>query len=283
MHLLLRALILPAAAALALLSTAAAVRAESAEVVWFEVGEIETDRNQSFLVPLSDPEHIANARALIANGGRPGDDLPGILLARIAAGGDGFNRDIRDPDQRLWRWHVTEVDGFGGLAIELCDGWPAWIEENPEAFIRNTSGVICLWGYTVKSELAEPPAFAIGEGIDGAWFDPAMPGQGLFIDVLGDSGQLSFAWFTWGDAEQAGQKLWLTALGPIEGNRVEAEIFNSEGGAFLDTRPVDTQPIGTAVIEFEHCNRGRLLANLPGRATVEVPLHRVVPRLGCMR
>src|SRR5690606_3978077 len=83
-----------------------------AETVWFEVAEIDAERNQSFLVPLSDPEHIAHARALIANGGRPSDSLGGILLARIEAGGDGFNRDLRDPDQRLWRWHVAEVDGF---------------------------------------------------------------------------------------------------------------------------------------------------------------------------
>ncbi|MCG6118483.1 MAG: hypothetical protein MEQ07_09870 [Aquimonas sp.] len=278
-----RTLALTAVAALASLAVSPVVRAESPPVIWFEVGEIETDRDQSFLVPLSDPEHIANARALIANGGRPSDDLPGILLARIEAGGDGFNRDIRDPGQRLWRWHIAEVDGFGGLAIELCDGWPAWIEEHPEAFIRNTSGAICLWGYTVKSELAEPPAFAIGEGIDGAWFDPAMPGQGVYVDVLGDSGQLAFAWFTWGEGAEVGEKLWLTGLGPIEGARVEAQVFNSEGGGFLSNRPVESTPIGTAALEFDNCNRARMRVSLQGRAPAEIPLQRVVPRAGCMR
>ena len=75
--------------------------AAQAETVWFEMAEIEAERNQSFLVALSDPEHIAQARAIIANGGRPNERTPGILLAKIGYGGDGYKRYIRDPYQRL--------------------------------------------------------------------------------------------------------------------------------------------------------------------------------------
>lgn len=262
--------------------------AAAAETVWFEVGEIETDRNQSFLVPLSDPEHIAHARALIANGG-PSDDRPGILLAKIVDGGDGFNRDIRDPEQRRWRWHVSEVDGFGGLAIELCDGWPAWIEENPAAFIRNTSGAICLWGYTIKSELAEAPKFEINEGLDGAWFNPQTSGQGVFVDVLGEQDLISLAWFTWANGApgpaRAGEHLWYSALGSLEAGAdvSSAELFASSGGAFNSGRSVDTVPTGSVEVEFSDCNNGRLRYRFNSGETGEIPLQRVVPRDGCVR
>lgn len=263
--------------------------AAAAETVWFEVAEIETERDQSFLVPLSDPEHIAHARALIANGGRPSDDLGGILLAEIRDGGDGFNRDIRDPDQRRWRWHISRVDGFGGLAIELCDGWPGWVEENPPAFIRNTSGFICFWGYTIKSELAAPPKFEINEGLDGIWYNPQTPGQGVTIDVLGEQNLIGLGWFTWANGApgpaRTGEHLWYTALGVVEAgaSASNAELFVSSGGVFNVTRSVDSQSTGNVEVEFSDCNTGVLRYSFDTGETGEIPMHRLVRRDGCVR
>lgn len=258
-----------------------------AETVWFEMAEIETERNQSFLVPLSDPEHIAHARALIANGGRPGEDLGGILIATIKPGGDGFNRDIRDPDQRLWRWHVSEVEGFGGFAIELCDGWPGWVEEYPEAFIANTGGTICFWSYTIKSELSAPPAFAISEGMDGAWYNPDASGQGLYIDSLQEQGKLGFAWFTWTagapGGSRSGEQIWWSGVGEVEGERAEVDLYASSGGAFNAASTVDSQPVGSGEFEFANCDEGRFRYRFNSGETGEISLKRVVPRPGCVR
>jgi hypothetical protein len=261
--------------------------AAHAETVWFEVAEIETERDQSFLVALSDPEHIAHARALIANGGRPSDDLGGILLADIRAGGDGFNRDIRDPRQRLWRWHISRVEGFGGLAIELCDGWPGFVEEDPEAFITNTNGVICFWGYTIKSELVAAPKFAVSEGLDGGWYNPDTAGQGIYVDALAEEGLLALAWFTWTQgapgASRAGEQLWFSGLGEIAGNASDLELYASSGGVFNAQRSVQTGPIGNAVLSFQNCDSGLLRYEFDSGETGEIPLRRVVPRPGCVR
>lgn len=258
-----------------------------AETVWFEIGEIEVERNQSFLVPLSDPEHIAHARALIANGGVPAEELGGILIAQIRAGGDGFNRDIRDPEQRLWRWHIASVDGFGGSAIELCDGWPAFIEENPEAFIANTGGTICLWGYTVKTELEIAPEFAMGEGVDGAWMNRATSGQGIFLDAYPDSGQLGLAWFTWTagapGAARSGEQLWLSGVGPVDGSEAEITLYESRGGEFNGPRAVDSQPVGSATLSFSDCDHAQLEYTFTAGGSGVIPLERVLPNPGCRR
>lgn len=262
--------------------------AAQAETVWFEVAEIETERNQSFLVALSDPEHIAQARAIIANGGRPGEDIPGILLARIGVGGDGFNRDIRDPDQRLWRWHIESVDGFGGFAIELCDGWPGWVEENPEAFIKNTGGQICFWGYTVKSELPGPPPFAIAEGLDGAWYDPDRPGQGVYIDVLEEQGKLAFAWFTWAQGApgvvQPSEHLWFSGLTDIDGDEATGTVYHTRGGSFSGPeQSLDTRAAGAATFVFKDCNSATMSYRFSTGERSDIPLSRAVPLKGCVR
>jgi hypothetical protein len=270
----------PLIAALVLLLAAAPAGAR----VWFEVAEIENHRNQSFLLPLDDPDDIAQARSLIAQG--PGGSVGSIVTARIEAGGDGFNRDVRAPQQSLWSWRIVEFEGFADLAIELCDGWPGWVEEYPQAFIDNTGGRICFWGYTVVAELDAAPAFYITEGLDGAWFNSDHPGQGLFVDVLGEIGQVSFGWFTFADgapaASSGDQHTWYTALGPRDGDSAAVTLYRSTGGAFNQASAVETAEVGTAVISFSSCDEGRLTYNFDGGGSGEIPLQRVAARPGCI-
>lgn len=109
----------------------------------------------SFVLLLEDPEHIAHARELIETKGAAG---AAIVVARIAAGADGLNRDLRAPGAPPWSWHVTEFETFADNTIELCDGWPGYVEQDVEGWIENTDGTICFWSYTVVEELPEPDA-----------------------------------------------------------------------------------------------------------------------------
>jgi hypothetical protein len=116
----------------------------------------------SYVLPLSAKADIDHARDLIERGAAAGAP---IAVAQIAAGADGRNRDVRAPGEPLWSWHVTEFQGFGDFAIELCDGWPGYVEQDVERWIANTNGAICFWSYTVVAELPEPgvaPGLAIG-------------------------------------------------------------------------------------------------------------------------
>jgi len=106
---------------------------------------------------------IDHARDLIARGAAAGAT---IAVARIAAGPDGRNRNVRAPGEPLWSWHVTSFEGFADAAIELCDGWPGYVEQEVGRWIANTNGTICFWSYTVVEELPEPGA-ALGIAVGG--------------------------------------------------------------------------------------------------------------------
>ena len=67
-----------------------------------------------------------------------------------------MNRDFRAPGAPPWSWHLTRFDGFSDIAIELCDGWPSFVEADVPGWIANTNGEICFWSYTVVEELPEP-------------------------------------------------------------------------------------------------------------------------------
>lgn len=260
------------------LCTALPVARAADDTVWFVVAETEEHTGESFLLPLRDPAAIAEARAFLAD---PDSGVGSIAVARIAAGGDGFNRDVRDEGEPLWSWHVTGFVGFQDLAIEICDGWPGYIEQDPARFIANTDGLLCLWGYQVVAELQQPPQFRIGEGLDGAWFEPETSGQGVFLDVLpGDPQQVAMGWFTW-RIDGADGPLWLTALGPVDGTTANMSLHASTGGRFDDPAPVTTVPVGSAELVFDGCDLARLHYELDTGHSGDIALVRVVSRPGC--
>jgi hypothetical protein len=249
-----------------------------AETVWFVMAEVQEFHGDSFLLPLSDPEHIAQARARLAQGAASG--VGSIASARIAAGADGLNRDVRAPGAPLWSWHVTAFDGFADATIELCDGWPTFVERDPVAFIRNTGGAICFWSYQLVAELPAAPAFAVSDALAGAWYNAATPGQGFFIDVLAESRQLFVGWFTYEGSGAASRVRWVTAQGPYAGARAELVVTATTGGAFDRPDPVQNVTVGTLRIDFADCTRATATYSLDG-APGTIALTRIAPNANC--
>ena len=137
------------------------------ETAYFLVAERIPYHHDSYVLPLTDPADIAEARRYVAAATRP-DPSPGppgirgpIVLAKIARGADGINGDYVEPDSRPWSWHVTEFEGFTDFTIELIDGWPGFVQSDVDGWIRNTGddgvGRIGFWGYTLVAELPNVP------------------------------------------------------------------------------------------------------------------------------
>ena len=141
--------------------------APSSETAYFLVAEREPFHHDSFVLPLSDPAHIAEARRYLEAATRPDPSrppgIPGpIVVAKIAKGADGINGDYVEPDTRKWSWHVTEFEAFTDFTIELIDGWPGYVESDIDGWIRNTDtgdglGQIGFWSYTLVAELPNVP------------------------------------------------------------------------------------------------------------------------------
>lgn len=251
-----------------------------ADTVWFEVASDDPRPQQSYLLPLSHPDDIAAARAELAN--REAGDAGAIVVARIRPGGDGLNRNLRDPGQRLWSWHIEAFETFADLSIELCDGSPALVEAEPEAFAANTGGMICFWGYSIAAELEAPPTLEINEALDGFWHSPGSEGSGFLIDVLEAQDQLALAWLRYapvGDAQP--QQQWLLGLGslPAEGaNHAGVDVQLAQPAPAVGGE-VPMTPVSAVRLEFQDCNRGELIIDQPNPA--RLTLVRSVPRYGC--
>jgi hypothetical protein len=123
--------------------------------------------NDSFIVTLTNPSHIAHARRLISDGPGIGET---ILVADIAAGTDGINVDYLAPGKPEWSWHVTSFLGFTDFTAEILDGWPTFVEQDVAGWMLNTNGRIGFWNYTVVAEVPEPAtAWLVICGLPGVW------------------------------------------------------------------------------------------------------------------
>lgn len=270
------------AACLAVLS----VDGGASDTAWFVVAERGAGpHGDAFLLPLSDERDIAAARRFLRDG--PASGVGSIASVRIAAGGDGFNRDWRADGQPAWSWRVVAFEGFADVTIELCDGWPGLVEQDVAGFIANTGGRACFWGYAVAAELAQAPAFQVGEHVDGSWFNPATPGQGLLIDVLPEQGLLSLGWFTYAETPTPGapasDQRWLAGLGALGPAGANLRLTRTLGGAFNSPRPVQHIDVGAAVVRFLDCNRAEFDFAFDSGGTGRIPLMRIPAREGCVR
>ncbi|MCC6153296.1 MAG: hypothetical protein IT367_06030 [Candidatus Hydrogenedentes bacterium] len=119
--------------------------------VYFLVSEITPAHNDSYILPLTDADDIAQARALIAD---PDNTPSKIVVASIAPceNCDYPNRDLLNDGQR-WSWCIIGFEAFAENTIEIYDGWPTFVEGDLNGWIENTNGVIGFWAYTVTREL----------------------------------------------------------------------------------------------------------------------------------
>jgi hypothetical protein len=132
------------------LAVAANCRAETIRFLVAEAGE--PSHGDSYVLPLSDSNAIAHARKLISMGPDAGEP---IVVAKIAKGANGINRNYLAAGSPPWSWHLTGFEGFADFTIEILDGWPTYVEGDVDGWIANTNGTIGFWQYTVIAELPQ--------------------------------------------------------------------------------------------------------------------------------
>jgi len=106
--------------------------------------------HDSYILPLGEPAAIAHARHLIAVGPAAGQP---IVVAQIAAGANGINRNYLAAGSPPWSWHVARFESFADTTIEILDGWPGYVESDVPGWLANTGGYIGFWTYTVVAEV----------------------------------------------------------------------------------------------------------------------------------
>jgi hypothetical protein len=131
----------------------------------------------------------------------------------------------------------------------------------------------------------DPSSFKINAGLNGSWYNTSMSGQGILVDVLAATNQVFAAWFTFDSVRppanytavlgEAGLR-WLTALGPINGNKAELTAYLANGGVFASATPAVQQAAsGTVTLTFKNCKEATVDYNLNGVGAGSIDLVRL--------
>jgi hypothetical protein len=153
-----------------------------------------------------------------------------------------------------------------------------------ETFMRAmTSWILilaALWPVaTDAAEVVEPGHTAV-------WRDPARPGEGLMLEILGPQ-SASLTWFTY---DGAGAQRWAYGLGTIVRDDVGArvvfpQLLMTSGGRFgvdYDAAQVTIDVVGSATLRFADCDRGVFEVEAFG-TSMSLPLERLTRTMaaGC--
>jgi hypothetical protein len=172
-------------------------------------------------------------------------------------------------------WAEAEDINRDGLVL----GWSDSFLWEPDGPFPPT--VATLWNL-----FGEFDQFQINAGLNDAWKNPATPGQGFFVNVFPDIGQVFLAWFTYDTERPAGSATanigepghrWLTAFGPYADNQAVLDIEITQGGVFNAANPAPAQHLdGTVILDFSDCNSGTITYDIPsiGRQGV-IPIQRI--------
>jgi hypothetical protein len=124
------------------LATAACLLASAAnaqELALFEFTHPTHD--ETFYALTDDPSIIAMARAELA---KPLDDRTLHINGVIDKGDAGVNAP--------WSWHFKTGEWtLSAFSIELCDGWPGYVEEDVDRWLANSKS-FCPWSSRLAGE-----------------------------------------------------------------------------------------------------------------------------------
>jgi len=191
---------------------------------------------------------------------------------------------------------IPAADGSYGAPLRLpaiggyFDSWAEAVDVNRNGLVLGTSDafhwdpegpfpptVAVLWNLFGDFE-----KFQINPGLNDAWYNPATPGQGFFINVFPDIGRVFLAWFSY-DTERPDGSVsatigepghrWLTAFGPYADGQAVLDIEISQGGIFNSAEPAPIQgPDGSITLEFSSCNAGTVTYDI-----TSIGKHGVIP------
>jgi len=157
--------------------------------------------------------------------------------------------------------------------------------------VTNGSGTISAANVTnvaVSCEDDVSSGFQINSGLNDAWWNPAINGQGLLITVYPDIKVMFVAWYTF-DVERPAEDVtamlggpgqrWLTASGSYDGDTADLVIYVTEGGVFDSAEPpatTDQDGDGTMTLEFAGCEEGLVSYEITSLdISGEIPIERV--------
>jgi hypothetical protein len=182
---------------------------------------------------------------------------------------------------------VPATQAVGSVTITLRDcrrGTMSWHfddgrhRDGVENFWRVTDNTTC----TIDGENAPAGGRSL---LSGAWYDPALSGQGLLIDVTPSQNLVFASWFTFapdgasGDPA-VGQRWYVMEQlysPPDTMTMTDVTIYQVPGGAFGQGGDAAPAPVGAATFTFTSCDTLTMDYGIAGIAPGTLHLQRIGP------
>ncbi len=205
-------------------------------------------------------------------------DFTGRYRVAISTQRDGPYEDYASTPDKL-----TSRLSLADLAPDTTYYAVIFSETDPHP--NNLNKVVSLASAEIKFSTSAESVFSINPGLNGSWVNVDTLGQGFFIDVFPERGEVFLGWFTY-DLELAAPELtsvighpghrWLTAQGRYDGQSANLAINLTRGGLFADGAPVESTEVGSMVLRFEDCENGSISYQLnTAQLSGEFPLTRI--------
>lgn len=135
--------------------------------------------------------------------------------------------------------------------------------------------------FGLLATLVPSPAAAIDASYSGSWYNPPESGSGFNLEIFSKTRALLY-WYTYDDA---GDPVWLYSEGVLNGDRIDFDVYYSDGMRFsdLDTADKTNRRWGSLTMTFADCNHATIsyASTLTGLAhspvgTRTLPVERLV-------
>jgi hypothetical protein len=95
--------------------------------------------------------------------------------------------------------------------------------------------------------------------VSGSWYDPAHPGEGIFLELGENSDGSTFIFFSWFTYDASGAPYWLVGQGTVIEGQSSAivPVRSFRGGRFAGAftpAQVESVPWGEVEFSFPGCN-----------------------------
>lgn len=159
--------------------------------------------------------------------------------------------------------HVNACTPIGACrVVGHYDGSNPGYLQSPSGILVNQEGRLVVGDYGAVHFLRPNPT--INPGINDAWIEQGIPGQGLLLSVFERSSTVFMAWFTYDATRPSGFEAaeigewghrWVTLQGGYSGKVAHLGIYLTEGGVFESANPPpdDAVEIGEATLTLNSC------------------------------
>jgi hypothetical protein len=139
-------------------------QAPGAETTYFLIADRIGPPRESYVVPMTKAEDIAEARRQlyeVSQIERRG------LVVQIERGKDWINRNYVAPGAPSWSWHVIQFNLFADSSSRR-DGRPSDVEQELEIWLAPPEdGIVFLTYYTIIAEIQPPVILSVQPGSSG--------------------------------------------------------------------------------------------------------------------